>query len=305
MKGPWLVLILSAAVGACDAKATASDPQGARADMKSREYESCGASLHCLDDLRCFDNVCRRTARSAVGDYWSAFGAAARGRGEVEEAIAAYAQAIGSYEQEKLAVPPEIDCAYGATLAAAKAKKQHAELAARVLHRCVLAVPAGSSLRDQAFAQLATLADVGLDPVLLGGGKTADLYLTKAPKGPALDKLAVTVQPSPQPSAKSFPQLVEKLTAPESRTPLVMCWDAYNKATKKETLTVTMGVKSSYVAPEYDDEYGAYKVKLDQPAGLAGPEAAADACVRQVVDAIIAGGKFTDSFNTRLAITIK
>src|SRR5687767_11533373 len=115
---PLLLLLL-----ACDTKATANDPQtggGARAEQKSREYESCGATLHCAENLRCFDNTCRRIARSAVGDYYAAVAAAALNRGEAEIAIAQYAQAINQYEAEKVAggVPPEIDCAYGAALAA-------------------------------------------------------------------------------------------------------------------------------------------------------------------------------------------
>src|SRR5687767_3012128 len=121
------VALLAAAAG-CDSRAKASDPPGARADAKSKEYESCGASMHCQDDLRCFANVCRRSARSTVGDYYAALGAASKGRGELEAAIDSYNKALGHYDSEKIAVPPDVDCAYGETLAAARAKKEHAEL---------------------------------------------------------------------------------------------------------------------------------------------------------------------------------
>src|ERR1044071_420175 len=154
-------LLVLCLVTACDSHATASDPQsgGGRAEQKGREYESCSATLHCQDELRCFDGMCRRAKRSNVGDYYAALGALQRTRGDMEAAIASYAQALAHYDADKAAgnLPPDVDCAYGATLAAARAKKEHAELAARVLHRCILSVPVGSALRDGALANLALL----------------------------------------------------------------------------------------------------------------------------------------------------
>jgi len=127
----------------CDSRATASDPASVRPAQRSREFESCGQAADCQDDLRCFERTCRRTARSTIGDYYAAAGALARSRGDLEAAIASYFQALAHYDAEKLALPPDVDCAYGATLAAARARKDHAELGSRVLHRCVLAVPVG------------------------------------------------------------------------------------------------------------------------------------------------------------------
>jgi hypothetical protein len=301
-----LLAIALAAVG-CDSRATASDPSAGRAEQKSKEYETCGASMQCQDELRCFDHACRRIARSTVGDYYAAAGAHARAKGELELAIADYAQALGHYDAEKVALPPDIDCAYGATLAAAKAKKEHAELAARVLHRCVLAVAPGSRLRDQALTELAGLAEVGLDPVLLGATKLADLYLTRAPTRPATDKLAVTVTPSPAPTAKSYALIPDKLNEPDIHTALVACWEAYSNASRKDTLTATLGVKVSYLASEYEDEPGTFLVKLEPPAALpaGSPEAAADSCVRQVLEPAIKSLKITDAFTTRLSVSIK
>src|SRR5690242_20082732 len=90
-----------AAFAGCDSKAKASDPQASRPEAKSKEYESCGASMHCQDDLRCFDNTCRRITRSSVGDYYAALGAELRGRGELEAAVDAYNKALGHYDSEK------------------------------------------------------------------------------------------------------------------------------------------------------------------------------------------------------------
>jgi hypothetical protein len=263
--------------------------------------------MQCQDDLRCFDQTCRRTARSAVGDYYAAAGALARGTGDLEAAIDDFAQALAHYGAEKIALPPDIDCAYGATLAAAMASKEHAELGARVLHRCVLAVPVGSRLREQALRDLAILADAGLDPVLLGANKLADLYLTKDPARPATDKLTVTVTPNPTPEGKSYALIPDKLNEADIHTALVTCWEDYGNASKKDVLTATIGVKSSYVAPEYEDEPGRFAIKLEPPVALpaGSPEAAADACVRQILEPAIKGLKIKDAFTTKLTLTIK
>lgn len=298
-----LALALLLALG-CDSRATASDP-GGRGEPKSREYESCGASAQCQDELRCFDHTCRRTTRSTVGDYYAAAGVVARGKGDLEGAIAAYAQALGHYDAEKIALPPDVDCAYGATLAAAKDSKEHAELGARVLHRCVLAVPVGSRLRDQALAELAQLADAGLDPVLLGANKLADLYLTRGPSKPS--KVAVTVTATPVPAGKSWALVTDKLAEDAARTALVACFDAYATASKKDALAVSVGLKSTFVASEYEDEPGSFAVKLDPPAALpvGSPEAAADACVRQALEPALKATKIADAFTTKLTVTIK
>ncbi|HSK00983.1 MAG TPA: hypothetical protein VK932_07070, partial [Kofleriaceae bacterium] len=234
------VAVAAVAAAGCDSKATATDPQAGavRPEQKSKEYESCGASMHCADNLRCFEQVCRRTARSAVGDFHAAAGAAARGKGEHEAAITSYDAALKQYAVEKLEVPPDIDCAYGAALATGRAKRENAELGARVLHRCVLAVPPGSRLRDQAMAQLALLAEVGLDPLAVGGAKLADLYLTKAPQRPSTDKLTVSATATPATGSKSYALVSAKILEPELKGGLVGCWDAYHTATKKDALAV-------------------------------------------------------------------
>ncbi|MGE5185858.1 MAG: hypothetical protein ACM31C_27565 [Acidobacteriota bacterium] len=302
--GLLLLVAPFVALGGCDTKAKASDPRGGE---KSKEFESCSSTMNCQDDLHCFDNVCRRTARSTVGDYFAALGANARAHGDIEAAIDAYNRAVGHYDAEKIALPPEIDCAYGAALAAGKAKKDHAELGARVLHRCILALPAGSSLRRQALADLATLADVGLDPLALGKNGLADVYLTRNVT-PATDKLAVTVTASPQPSGKTYQAIPDKLAEPDMRTALVACWVQYNGATHKEALAVAIGFKSTYTPSEYEDESGVFNIKIDPPTALpaGSPEAAADQCVRAAVEPALKDLKtIRDAFATKLTITVK
>ena len=307
MRAVLLTVVLGMLGSGCDSKASATDPQAgavAKPEQKSKEYESCGASMHCADELRCFDNTCRRIARSTVGDFYAAQGAAARAKGDLEGAIAAYAAALGHYDSERVPLPPDVDCAYGGALAAAKTRKDHAELGARVLHRCLLAVPAASALRDKALADLVPLVDAGLDPLLLGGQKVADLYLTKGPAKPATDKLVVTVTGAPPP--KSMQAISDKLTGPDLKPALIACWDQYNTASKKDALAVTIGVKSSFVQPEYEDDSPYFVMKLEPSAMPAGtPEGEADACVRQAVEPALKAAKIAEAFTTKLTVSIK
>lgn len=300
----WLVVVCLLAV-ACDSRARASDP--AARGQKSKEYETCSSTVDCQEDLRCFDHECRRTARSTVGDYFAAVGARLRAKGDLEGAIDAYNRALGHYDSEKVALPPDVDCAYGSVLAAARSSKDHAELGARVLHRCLLALPVGSPLRARALADLALLADAGLDPLTLGRTSLADIYLTRAPAAPSLDKLVVDVKANPQPGGKTYHEVPDRLGAPDMRPALVNCWQAYNKATHKPAMAVSIPVKSRYIPSEYDDEPGSFRLKVEAAAGLPpGPEASADACVRAAVTPVLEDLKTVrESFTTRLTITIK
>jgi len=295
------------AIAGCDSRAKASDPQGGRAESKSKEYESCGASMHCQDDLRCFDNVCRKTTRSTVGDYYAALGNQLRAKGELIGAIDAFNKALGHYDTEKIATPADVDCAYGTTLAAARAKKEQAELAARVLHRCILAVPAGSSLRERALADLAMLNEAGLDPLTLGRTQLADVYLTRGAQKPTSDKLQVSVTATPSVDKKTFPLIPDRIEQPDMKAALVACWESYNQATHKDALAVTVGVQSKYYASEYEDEPGKFTTKIDPAIAMpAGPDASADQCVRAAVEpALKAVTGIRDAFATKLTITVK
>jgi hypothetical protein len=299
-----LAFALLVVVAGCDSKAKASDP--ASHIEKARELESCATTGQCADDLRCFDRECRRIARSTVGDYFAAVGANARTKGDIEAAIDAYSRALGHYDAEKLAAPPDVDCAYGAALAAGKSNKQHAELGARVLHRCLLAVPVGSSLRQHALSELATLADSGLDPLALGRSQLADVYITRD-ASPSTDKLTVTFSAVPVPTAKSYQGVTDALAAPEVKTALIACWQAYNNAAHKDVLVDSISIKGAYSPSQYEDETGSFALKIDPPAAVpAGtPEAAADQCVRGVVEPVLKNVAVHDAFQTRLTVTVK
>ncbi len=292
----------------CDARATSTDPQAAapRAEQKSREFESCSATVHCADGLRCFEQSCRRTVRSTVGDYQAALGAAQRAKGKHAEAVAAYADALARYEADKVEVPTDLDCAYGSALATGTIKKEQAELAARVLHRCLMAVPMGSALYTQALADLTNLAEAGLEPASLAKAQAADVYLTKAPAKKGAEAVVVTASANPMPSAKTFPLVLAEIAKPELRGALVACWQAHQATTQKEELVVTLAMRSKYVS-EYEDEPGVLTVSLEPASSAASgsPAAAADECVKTALEPVKKTAGFKDSVNTKLTVTLK
>jgi hypothetical protein len=299
MRGAIFLCVL---IAACDSKATASDPAGggaAKPEQKSKEFESCGATMHCSDDLRCFDHVCRRMQRSTIGDYWAAVGAAAHARGEHDAAIEAYDSAVRQYGADKIpSVAPDVECGLGAALAGGKAKPENAERAAQSLHRCLLAVP-GGALRERALAELAGLE--GLQPVALGSSKAGEQRYTKPveAKAPSSDKVSITISADTQP--KSFGKVQDKIM--ESKAALIDCWESFNKATKKDTVAVTFGMKSYYYQdPNYADEEGGGFITNVDFSGAGGSEGQ---CVRKAIESGVKGMRFGESFSSKITVTIK
>src|SRR6185312_4587664 len=122
---------------------------------------------------------------------------------------------------------------------------------------------------------------------------------------PSTDKLTVTVTPNPAVTAKTYQLIPDKLAEPDMKSALVACWDAYNAATHKDTLTVGIGIKATYIPSEYEDESGTYTTKLDPPVTMpAGPDASADSCVRAAVEPALKSLAIRDAFTTKLTITV-
>jgi hypothetical protein len=300
-----LVALSLLVLAACDARATTSAAPS-RVDLKSRELESCGATMDCQDGLRCFDHMCRRTDRSLQGDFQAALAQRAEASGDLEAALSAYAESIARYGADNLKTPVEIDCAYGRALAKGKANRERAELAARVLHRCLQATPVGAPLRAMTLANLADLAELGLDPAHLSATEAADVFLSKAPAVPTAAKVTVGVSAEPIPTGKSWPVVSARLGGTDLRPALVKCWEAYYAATRTPQLAVSMGLKARYVPDEEYDDEGRWSVSIDETKGLSGPDAAADSCVRAVVEPILKKAEgVRDSFATRLTLTIQ
>jgi hypothetical protein len=294
-----------ALLAACDARATTAAAP-ARADLKSREHESCAATIDCQDGLRCFERACRRTNRSTLGDFHAALAAQQHRAGQHDAAYATYAEAVSRYGSENLEVPAEIECAYGRALLAGKSNPERAELAARKAHRCYWTSPAGGPLRAEALAVFAGLYDAGLDPAHVASEKAADKFLTRAAAAPDTARLAVGVVADPTPTGKSWPAVSARLSGADLKGPLVACWEKYYAAAHKPALAVSFGLKSRFVEnPDYEDE-GRWTVSLEPAQALGGPEAAADACVRAVVEPVMKKAEgVRDSFQTRVTLTIQ
>lgn len=303
-----MVALAAAAAAACDARAN-TQAAPARVDLKSKELESCAATMDCQDGLRCFDQVCRRTDRSVIGDFKAAIAQKAEASGDLEGALTAYADALARYGSDNLKVPVEIDCAYGRALVKGKANRERAELAARVLHRCLQATPVGSSLRAMTLANLAELVELGLDPEHLANANAADVFLSKAAAAPSTAKLTVGVSAEPTPNGKSWAAVSARLTANDLRPALVKCWETFYAATHSPQLAVSMNIKAKFVAdPDYPDdpESGRFTVQTDNASGLSGPDAAADTCVHAAIDPALKKAEgVRDQFATRLTLTIQ
>lgn len=297
--------LAAAALAACDTPAQPAPAAAAGAGPSGRlsaEHESCGATTHCEGDLRCFAQVCQRPDRSVLGDYQAAVAARRREAGDLTGALDAYVEALKGYEADKLAVPADVDCAYGSALAAARADRERAELAARVLHRCVNSTPAASPLRAAALREIALLDEVGLDPAHVARPQAADLYLTRAPARPKSESLAVTVAAEPPPTAKGWPDVQAAIAS--ARPALVACWEAQYAATKATTLAVTMPMRAKYkVDPLYPDDGGKWVTGIDgKPEAAAGE---ADRCVQTAVTAAIKGVKPNGEWAANVTVTVK
>jgi hypothetical protein len=298
MKHTLALLVL---VTACDSRATASGgAELTKPDRLSRELESCGTTAHCAEGLRCWDNQCQRAERSALGDYQAARGARLLATNDIDGAIAAYAEGLAAYEAAKLTVPPDVDCAYGLALTHARGTKDKAELAARVLHRCILAIPVNVSLRTQALAGLAELDSVGLDPNQIGRPQLADLYLTRAPSKPATDSLQAAITADPPPKGKTWSLIPERLGQSDAKSALVACWEKNFAATQSKELNVKLPLEVKYKASEYDDEPGTYTVNWGPPGS-----GAADTCVRAAIEPLVQPLKLRDAFTTTVQVVLK
>lgn len=290
-------------LAACDTRAqptAASAGPAVPPDRASREHETCGTTAHCAEGLRCFESTCRRADRSILGDYHAALGAIALAQGDAEAALSAYGEALKRYDVEKLVAPLDIECAYGNALAGARADKDRAELAARVLHRCVAAAPPGSALRREALRSAALLDEAGLDPEHLLREQPADVYLSRSPAKPSTEKLAVSVAATPVPTAKSWPAMVEAITA--QRPALIACWERNYAGRREPVLAVAVPMWSDYKPSDYDDEPGTWTTGVDPKAPP--PATDVEKCVRDAVNAagkaVKGGGEWTATVNVRV-----
>jgi len=292
------------ALSGCDPTARANGGQGVDEAQISAEHESCSSSLDCTSGLRCLDGVCTNTARSVLGDYQGAAGDLALVNGDVDSAIEHYRAGVNQYEaEEKLKPPPALYCSLGNALTMARADAQLAEEAARVLHRCLLGAPAGSSLRAKALAHLAVLEEVGLDPIYLARTEPADRYLTKEARAPSADTLTVSASSDYRREKRTHTGWLAVIKSDAVKAKLIPCWEAHYKETRKEELTVSLPFKYSYRLDDYDDFDRATLIITDHTGG--GPSAKCIADVlKPLADEFSRKGEET-TWKAKITIVIK
>ena len=278
---------VSLASASCDpnAKANSNDRAVFAKDRLSKLYESCAATTDCAEELRCLERVCVATTASVVGDYHAAVGASALAAGDVQKAIQAYDAAVNRYKSDSNGqVPTHINCAYGRALTAASDDPQMAEGAARALDQCLRGSPVGSALRHEALRQLAILGNAGLDPEHLGSGEPPPRYMTKAPSRPAADKLQVKATGDARKPVKTYTEFLALIESESGKAGLVPCWEQNWKATKEESLAVSLSFRNRFFEGEYEED-DRYRIEAADNAPTAG---SAQKCV---YDALVALGE--------------
>jgi hypothetical protein len=297
------IAAISLAFVACDPSAKAKDGEGpsARSAQLSGEWESCSASTHCAGDLRCFENMCRATSVSALGDYYWALGNRLSAEGEIDGALEAFNSAVGQYKAGGAKSPPAaLLCDQGRAMARGAADGDLAEQAAQVLHRCMLAVPVSSPLRARALRGLAVLADTGLDPNALAGDTTAPKYMTgdAKKKTSSVDTVQLSVSSDQTHNKKSFTGWMAKLQTPDTLALLRPCWQQHNEATKAESLVVTLEFRSKYYEGEFASQ-DRYVLSVG-----AAPAGVGSACVHGVVKTLLEEFSARGSWKANMTLTL-
>jgi hypothetical protein len=299
MRTSWLLLLLAAG-SACDNSAKATDGRSSGpAVLPSHQYESCAATVDCESGLRCVDAVCRSAEAVVVGDYHAAVGMRALLAGDLEDAVKSYAEASNQYKAAGKEAPTWLDCAQGHALVAARKNQDYAELAARVLHRCVSAAPVGSALRGRGLADLAELSDLGLDPLILATPPPADLYLTKGAvtKAPAADAVKVTVAGDGKASGKAWDTLVASLTG--ARAQLLPCWTQFGQQTG--SVAIAIRFRNRFIQSEIDEDLDRWKLSAE-PAPGADP--AASKCAVDAMAGLVKDFRGSGGFDSVATVTL-
>lgn len=250
-----LSIAIAGSLVGCDSSARSKELPVSPEQQKgaSLVYESCAASSDCSEQLRCIDATCQSTERSRLGDFYAAAGRLALAAGDTEEAAKAYNDAVTQYEQEKLSPPLDLLCEQGAAMAAGLDDKQLAEAAARILHKCVLALPGNSQLARHAYDALATLGPAGLDEEVIARSETGDLYMSGEAEQPDLSALKLSIVPQGKKNRKrGFELLVAALEGPASKKAFAACWQKSWKQNKTETLAVEIPFEYRFFLDEDD-----------------------------------------------------
>lgn len=277
-----------ALLGACDPSARTEPRTGAPPpeDRRSREHETCSRSSDCAADLRCIDAACRPATVSVQGELFAAVGERALTGHKPREAAEAFAAAVSHYETDKLPPPAHLFCAQGrAIMHEPGVAAQRLELAARMLHRCLLGAPVGSEPHRGAMTDLAGLLEHGLDPAAVARTEAADVYLSGAAPPPALDRLELAVSVQSKSRASTLRRVTRYLQEkPEVLGALGSCWKARFETAREPTMQVTLTLKYGYDLDEFDDFERSWIKVLETP-GADEPTTCARAALLPLLDA--------------------
>jgi hypothetical protein len=300
------VLLLIGLAAACD-PAVRTDTRAGSAtsgELRSRELETCARSADCAGELRCFDGVCR-VARAPLGaELQTAIGDRALAAGKANEAAGAYGLAVAEFDKEKLAPPADLLCNLGRAMVADLGDR--GALAARALHRCLLAAPTGSELRRRALLDVAALVELGLDPALMGRTELGADYALKAPPAPPSDSLEVKVavqSRSRAASLKKFTRILE--SRPEVKSALAGCWKAHWDATRKSEMVVTVTYRYGFDLDALEDLDHTWIRAAEAEPPAEPPLADATRCVRAALDPLASseGRKMREEARWDAAVT--
>ncbi|WP_152629885.1 hypothetical protein [Haliangium ochraceum] len=286
----------------CDPSATVNSNDNAL-DL-SRQHESCASSMDCAEGLRCFEQTCRSSDTSLLGEYYAAVGARSLAGGDGAAAIDAYAAAINRFGSDRKPVPAEVRCGHGFALLTSN-ERERAEDAANSLHRCLNAAPPGSPLRAKALAGLAALGEQGLDPELLAQAddQVAE-YLTKKPAAPSTDELKVTAEAAEKVKARSFPGFLELIQSEEARGPLLACWTANWESSGDESLSVSLPFRYRFEQGAYaEDDRDRLSVEGDEPA-VGTPERCVYDVMSSLSEQYVQGKRTGSRWDTEITIRV-
>lgn len=283
----WTIFLV--AVAACDPSAKSEARGEAAANRLSLSYETCARTSDCAGQLRCVDAVCVSPTGSVLGEFYTEVAARAARAGRHEETVDAFATAVKNYDKEKLEPPADLYCRYGSALVAMpELTPQRADLAARVLHKCVLGSPAGSALRRKAMTGLSALVERGLDPALIARGEDADQYMTKEPLAPPVDDLQVEISLESGSRSSSIAKLTEGLKESGQVKPaLAACWQKHYQRTHDDVFIVELPIRYGFELTQYDDFKSSWAKLADAAPPTDANKAAAVECARAALGPII------------------
>lgn len=270
---------------ACESPVNSGAAQVVPLQKPTLDGETCDHSGQCEGELRCVDSICQTSVRSRLGDYYAAAGRVAMQSGDGPGAANEFNLAVTQYETDKVDLPNDVLCGQGRALALARTDIKLGEAAARVLHRCILTVPANSAQARSAMTSLVSLLEVGLDPSVLSREEIGDLYLSgKAQVAEPVEVSLVFRDDGKAKRKRGFATVLAALQKPESATAFKACVPGDEEL--KAPVEVSLPFSFRYIMDEDDEARDRFELSLESAEGTA---SAVETCVRAASQVVIDG----------------